>query len=115
MPGVGEDEVVSFEDFKRMRLVVGKVIDVADHPSADKLYLLKVDMGNGRIKQLVAGLKGLVAAADINGKLIIVADNLKPAVLRGERSEGMLLAASDGDKVALLTTHMEVAPGSVVS
>jgi len=115
MAEAAESVVVSFEEFKRLRLIIGRVLEVKDHPSADRLYVLRVDVGGGKEKQLVAGLKGRVPAEQIQGKLIVVADNLKPAVLRGERSEGMLLAATDGDKVTILMPQMEVSPGSVVS
>jgi len=114
MAEAAENVVVSFEEFKRLRLIIGRVLEVKDHPSADRLYILRVDVG-GKEKQLVAGLKGRIPADQIQGKLIVVADNLKPAVLRGERSEGMLLAATDGDKVTILTPQMEVSPGSAVS
>jgi methionine--tRNA ligase beta chain len=63
----------------------------------------------------VAGIKGHYTADEMRGKQIVVVANLEPAVLRGERSDGMLLAALDGDEVVLLVADKEVSPGSKVS
>jgi methionyl-tRNA synthetase len=104
---------LSIQDFARADLRVGRVVEVRDHPNAAKLYILDVDLGPelGR-RQLVAGLKPYMPPEALAGALIIVVANLEPAVLRGERSEGMLLAAQDGDKVVCLTVAGDVAPGS---
>ncbi|MBI4440584.1 methionine--tRNA ligase [Candidatus Woesearchaeota archaeon] len=93
-----------------LALVVGKITDVSPHPNADKLYLLKVDIG--RSIQLVAGLKPYYSAAQLLGRIIIVVSNLKPAMLRGVESQGMLLAADDGKHVIPLTCGAP--PGSKV-
>ncbi len=90
----GKSEVSKF-DFR-----VGKVISAADHPNADKLYVLKVRLD--RERQLVAGLKGYMNKDDIVGKNVIVVANLKPAKLKGIESQGMLLAAEKNGKVVLL-------------
>ena len=65
-------------------------------------------------RQLVAGLKGHYELSALVGKLIVVVNNLQPAVLRGVESQGMLLAAQDGDKVVVLSPDQEVSPGSQV-
>jgi len=105
--------VVSFNDFKRLDLRVARVLSVEPHPSADRLYVLKIDVGDQQ-KQLVAGLKGHYTAEELVGKTIIVVNNLQPAILRGVESQGMLLAAQDGEKVSCLTTDAEVSPGAQV-
>jgi methionyl-tRNA synthetase len=107
--------MISFSDFQKLDLVVGEVKECSDHPRADKLILLHVDVG-GMQKQLVAGIKGHYSPEELVGKRIIVVNNLEPATLRGERSDGMLLAATDPEgKVVLLTLDRDAPAGSKVS
>ena len=105
---------ITIDDFKKVELRVAVVKSVEPHPNADKLLVLKVDMG-GAERQLVAGIRGHYEPQALVGRRIIVVANLQPAVLRGVESQGMLLAARDGDRVVVLTTDQEVAPGSAVS
>jgi methionyl-tRNA synthetase len=105
---------ISYPEFKKMELVVAQITSVEAHPDADKLYVLKVDIGGGEERQLVAGLKPYYEAEALQGKRIIIVKNLAPAVLRGVESNGMLLAAQDGDRVIILTTDEEMPPGSKV-
>ncbi|MCD6583119.1 MAG: hypothetical protein J7K71_00305 [Candidatus Omnitrophica bacterium] len=105
--------MIRFEDFSKLDLRVGKILEVSDHPNAEKLYLLKVDIGE-RIIQLVAGLKQWYTSKDLQGKLIVVVVNLEPKKLRGFLSQGMLLAAQSHDKVVLISPQEDIAPGSVV-
>lgn len=108
-------ETVSIQEFSRLDLRVGRVLDVRDHPNASKLYLVDVDCGPeiGR-RQTVAGLKPYMPPEALKDQLVVVVVNLEPATLRGERSEGMLLAAQDGDNVVCLTVASPLAPGSKV-
>jgi len=105
--------MISFNEFKKMELKVGEVVDVQDHPNADKLIVIKVNLG-GEERQMVAGLKPWYTAEQLKGKKIVVVANLEPAVLRGEKSEGMLLAAQDGDDVVILVPERDVKPGSPI-
>ena len=108
-------ELINIQEFARLDLRVAKVLDVRDHPNAAKLYIMDVDMGPelGR-RQLVAGLKPYMPPEALKDTLIIVVANLEPAVLRGERSDGMLLAAQEGDRVVPLTVAAPLAPGSKI-
>jgi len=108
-------ETISIQEFSRLDLRVGRVLDVRDHPNASKLYLVDVDCGPeiGQ-RQTVAGLKPYMPPEALKDQLVIVVVNLEPATLRGERSEGMLLAAQDGDNVVCLTVASPLAPGSKV-
>lgn len=92
---------IKFLDWQKFKLRVGTIENVEEHPDADKLYVLDVDLGSEK-KRLVAGLKGHYGKEELVGKKVIVFVNLEPAVLRGVKSEGMVLAAVDGDKVSLL-------------
>ena len=105
---------VSFGEFQKIDLVVGLVTSVEPHPNADKLYILRVDLGEEQPRQLVAGLKPYYEAEALVGKRIIVVANLAPATLRGVESNGMLLAAQTGDRVIILTTDEDMPPGSKV-
>lgn len=105
--------MATIEDFKKLELRVGEIKEVEDHPNADKLYVVKVDL-DGRIKQLVAGIKKSYTKEELIGKQVVVVDNLDPAMLRGVESQGMILAASDDQGIAVVTTDKKVKLGSIV-
>lgn len=107
---------ITIDDFAKLDLRVARVIEAHPHPNADKLLLLKIDLGEEQ-RQLCAGIKGFYEPADLIGKNIIVVTNLAPRTMRGEVSQGMLLAASTADRsmVVLLAPDREVPPGSTVS
>jgi methionyl-tRNA synthetase len=108
-------DLISIQDFAKVQLRIAKVLDVRDHPNAQKLYILDVDLGPELGKrQLVAGLKPYLPPEALKGALVVVVANLEPAMLRGERSEGMLLAAQDGSLVVPLTIAAPLAPGSKI-
>ena len=79
-------------------LRVAKITDIQRHPEADKLYIEQLDLGNGEVRQIVSGLVPFYEEEDLLGRQIIIVYNLKPAKLRGTKSEGMLLAASSGER-----------------
>ncbi|MBI2656513.1 methionine--tRNA ligase [Candidatus Woesearchaeota archaeon] len=85
-----------------LNLKVAKILEIREHPNADKLYILDIDLGNEK-RQLVGGLKGYYSMDELKNKRIIVVTNLKYAKLRGVESQGMLLAGDDGANVGLLT------------
>lgn len=105
--------MISFNDFKKMELKVAEVLSVEDHPNADKLHVLKVKIGDEE-RQVVAGLKGHYEREELEGKKVVVVANLEPAVLRGQKSDGMLLAAQDGDNIVIIVPERDVASGSPV-
>ncbi len=97
-----EIDLIKKDPFTSVDLRVGKVIEVFPHPKADKLLILKVDFGSEK-RQIVAGIKKYYSEEELKGKKIVVVFNLKPAKLRGEKSNGMLLAASSENDVGVLT------------
>jgi methionyl-tRNA synthetase len=109
---------IAYEDFAKLDLRVATVLEVTDHPNADKLLVVKVDLG-GEQRQIIAGLKGLVTAESLVGKQVVIVANLLPRKMRGLESNGMLLAAtaagSEPKRVVVLTTAEAVPPGSTVS
>ncbi len=102
----------SKEELFPLNLKVAKIAEVKDHPNADKLYVIQINLGTEK-RQLVAGLKDFYNKEELKNKKIIVVTNLKRAKLRNVESQGMLLAAEDNKgNVGLLTTKSE--PGDEV-
>ncbi len=105
---------ISFDEFQKIDLRIGKIIKAEAHPDADKLLVLKVDIGEKEI-QLVAGLKGHYKEDELVGRQIVVVKNLKPVKLRGIKSQGMLLAATTEEKVILISPEKEIDNGAKIS
>ena len=105
--------MVNITDFRNIEICIGVIKEALDHPNADKLYVLKVDLGD-KEKQLVAGIKPSYLKESLVGKQVVVIDNLEPAVIRGVESQGMLLAAHDEAGPVILTPERSVKPGSGV-
>ncbi|MFH1771645.1 MAG: hypothetical protein ABH872_02405 [Candidatus Omnitrophota bacterium] len=105
--------MITFDDFKKLELRTGKILEVNEHSNADKLYVLKVNIGEKEI-QLVAGIKAYYSPDELKGKTVVVIANLEPRAVRGVESQGMLLAAQGEGKVVILTTEKEISSGSVV-
>ena len=106
-------ETIKFSDWKKLDIRVAKIKEVKDHPKADKLYILKVDIGVEEIN-IVVGIKSNYTKDELVGKKIIVFTNLEHAKLRGVESEGMLLAATNNNEVVLLTPEKDIEVGSKV-
>lgn len=105
--------MATYDDFKKIEFRVAKIKDVVEHPNADRLYIVTVDLGD-RTKQVVAGIRNSYKKEDLIGRQVVVVDNLDPAVLRGVESQGMILAASDENGSSIVTLARETKLGSVV-
>lgn len=107
---------IQFDDFAKVQLRVARVLEAYDHPKADKLIVLKLDLGTEQ-RQICAGLRGHYEPASLVGRNIVIVANLAPRMMRGVESNGMLLAASNADhtRVILLTPDADIEPGAVVS
>ena len=104
-PLQGDDSMadpITYADFAKLELRVAKVLEARPHPNADRLLLIQVDVGDEQ-KQIVAGIRQHYSPEQLVGKLIVIVNNLEPAMLRGESSNGMLLAATSNEKVVVLT------------
>ncbi|MCX6710397.1 MAG: tRNA-binding protein [Candidatus Woesearchaeota archaeon] len=110
-------EEINFEDWKKLDLRVGKVIEIERVPKTEKLYKLQVEIGLEKPIQIVTSLVPYYKEDEIMGKEIIVLANLKKAKFGGEISEGMLLCAEteNGDKCVLLTTERKIEPGTRIT
>ncbi len=102
-----------YEKWELLDLRVAEVESVEDHPNADKLYVLRLNLGDEK-RTLVAGLKRFYGKEELQGRKIVIIANLEPANFRGVKSEGMLLAGEDESTVAFLTPHGDVKPGTRV-
>ena len=92
-------------DFEKVDLRVGKVVSCEKHPDSDKLLILKVDLGEGTPRQIVSGIAKSYTAGQMIGKSVVVVANLKPAIIRGIESNGMLLAGKDDKELAVVEVN----------
>ena len=106
--------MISFEDFKKLDLRIAEIIDVSEHPDADKLYVLKIRLDD-ETKQIVAGIRSSYDAGSLKGKKIAVVNNLEPVMIRGEESNGMLLAASNEGGPVILVPERDVPSGAQIT
>ncbi|TXT61731.1 MAG: Methionine--tRNA ligase [Promethearchaeota archaeon] len=111
--GDKEENMISYEEFKKLDIRIAQVKKVEEVPQADKLYKLTITLGD-ETRTLAAGLAEHYTPEELEGKNIVVLTNLEPKKLRGILSEGMLLAAVEGDKVSVLTPDRKVEPGSKI-
>ena len=111
-----QTDKIGFEDFAKVDMRVARVLEAFDHPNADKLIVLKIDLGTEQ-RQICAGLRGHYEAASLVGRSIVVVANLAPRMMRGQESNGMLLAASPADhsRIILLAPDADIAPGAKIS
>ncbi len=105
--------MANIEDFKKIELIVAQIKEVKEHPNADRLYVLQVDTGKD-VRQVVAGIRKAYTPEQLVNRRVVLVANLEPAVIRGETSNGMLLAASDANGMSLLAPDKDIALGSVV-
>lgn len=112
---------ITYDDFARIDLRVATIISAAPHPNADRLLKLEIDLGAER-RQICAGIRSNYDPATLVGQQIVVVANLQPRVIRGEPSNGMLLAASPPlsddsaeKQVVVLQPQQPVPAGSTIS
>ena len=108
-------ETIAYDDFLKLDLVVGKIIECKKHPNADKLLISQVDIGS-EVRQVISGIAKYYKPEELVGKKVIVVRNLKEANLRGEKSYGMILCASDKENDLLEIIEINgLEPGDIVS
>ena len=109
-----EDNLISIDDFRKVTLKVGEVIEAEKVPNSKKLLKLKLKIGD-KEKQIVSGISEHYTAESLIGKLIVVVDNLKPSKLMGIESQGMLLAAKNGKDLKIITVDGSISNGAEVN
>ncbi len=103
--------MTTFDDFKKIEMKVGEILEVEEIPEADSLYKIEVDLGDEK-RQVLAGIKKYYEKEDLLNKKVVVVANLETKEMFGEKSEGMILAT--GEEATLLTVDREVENGSEV-
>jgi len=106
---------VSFDEFKKLDMRIGTVVDVSRIPRTERLYKIIVDLGDMGRKQTVSSLVEYYSPEQLLSKRIVFLTNLKATKFAGESSEGMLMAAEKGDRLALLTTDREIENGAKIT
>ncbi|MGA3405702.1 MAG: hypothetical protein ABSD49_08230 [Candidatus Bathyarchaeia archaeon] len=106
---------ITFDEFKRIDARVGTITQVERVPRTEKLYRILVDLGSLGVKQTVSSLVGYYEPNELVGKRVVFLFNLIPTKFAGEVSQGMLLAAEQSEKIALLTTDREIPNGSRIT
>lgn len=111
-----KQEKIKFQDWQKVDLRVGKILDVEDIEGADKLYKLTVDIGEKKPRTLAAGLKQHYTKADLKDKSCVILANLEPKNLKGIESNGMILAAvnDEENKVIILKPESKIKPGTKI-
>jgi methionyl-tRNA synthetase len=111
----GSPAEVTFEEFKKLDARVGTVTQVERVPRTEKLFRILVDLGPLGIRQTLSSLVGYYEADELVGRRVVFLYNLKPTKFSGEVSQGMLLAAEQENKLALLTTDRDVPNGARIT
>ncbi|MBE6119529.1 MAG: methionine--tRNA ligase [Erysipelotrichaceae bacterium] len=106
-------EEITIDDFSKVELKVGTIIECEKHPKADRLLVEKIDMGE-EIHQVVSGIANTYKPEELIGKQVIVVTNLKPVKLRGVDSNGMILCASSEKGLSIISPVTEMPNGTVV-
>ncbi|MBU5676472.1 methionine--tRNA ligase [Alkaliphilus sp. MSJ-5] len=107
-------EQITIDDFDKVELRVAKVLEAEKHPKADRLLVLQLQVGNER-RQVVSGIAAYYKPEELAGKTVMLVANLKPVKLRGIESHGMILAASNDEKLVLGTVDKDIASGTAIS
>jgi methionine--tRNA ligase beta chain len=97
-----------------LEIRAARVVEAAPHPSADRLYILKLDLGSATTRTVVAGMRSHFKAEELVGKRVALLANLAPRTIRGFVSEGMVLAAESGSTLALVTPEESVDLGATI-
>ncbi|MFP3294068.1 MAG: methionine--tRNA ligase subunit beta [Hydrogenobaculum sp.] len=108
---ITSEELISIEDFSKVKLALAKVLDVEEVPKSDKLLKLEVKIGDEK-RTILAGIKQYYNKEELVGKKILVVYNLKPRKMMGFESQGMVLALSDGENFSLIVPDKDVKDGT---
>ena len=109
---IPEKVFATIDDFQKIEIKVGTVISVNVVEGADKLYILQVDLGEEKPRQILSGIREFVSAEELLNKQFPFVTNLAPRMLRGHESQGMILAGSDDNGLALLNPSKSLVNGT---
>lgn len=108
-----KNDIISFLDFKRINLQIGKIINVENLKGYNKILKILVDLGNEE-REIMSGIAKYYTPEELINKYVVVCTNLEPKKFGDHQSNGMILAAEKDNKPILLTVFEEVEPGSEV-
>jgi len=107
-------DIINFEEFEKVDLRAGKVIEAERVEGSDKLLKLQIDLGEEK-RQILAGIGKAYTPEELINKTLIVIINLEPRMLMGLESQGMVLAVKDVNNLSILVSEKEIVPGSKIS
>lgn len=105
--------MISIDDFLKVEIKVGTVLEAGEIEGSEKLLKLKVDLGEETPRQVLSGIKAWYKPEDLIGKQFVFVTNLEPRMMMGLESQGMIMASGD-EKVVLIVPQEEVKPGSKI-
>ncbi len=105
--------MITIDDFKKVELKVAKVLSAENIEGSEKLLKLQIDLGSEQ-RQILSGIAKYYQPADLVGRLIVIVSNLEPRQMMGLESNGMVVAAGDGEVIALLQPDKDMAPGTSI-
>lgn len=106
--------MLTIEEFGKLDLRIATILSIEPHPNADRLWKMQIQVGD-ETRQIVGGIRTHYTKENLVGRQIVLVSNLEPAVIRGEKSEGMLLAAKDGTgTLRLISPDGPIASGAKV-
>lgn len=103
---------ITIDDFSKIEVKIGTILEIERVPDTDKLYKMKVDLGEEEPRQILSAIVPFVSEEDLLGKQCPFVTNLEPRMIRGLESNGMILAVGGGEEFALLHPHVKVKPGT---
>jgi methionine--tRNA ligase beta chain len=106
--------IINFEEFEKIDLRAGKILEAERVEGSDKLLKLQVDLGEEK-RQILAGIGKTYTPEELINKTVIVIINLEPRMLMGLESQGMVLAVKDNNNLSVLVPEKEIVPGSKIS
>lgn len=114
-PAVGEAEIIGIEDFLKVDLRVAQVVEAGTVEGSDKLLQLTLDVGEAEPRNVFSGIRSQYAPEDLKGKLVVMVANLAPRKMRFGVSNGMVLAAGNGEGIFIISPDSGAKPGDKVS
>lgn len=114
-PSISEQEEISFNDFQKIEIRIGTIIEASKHPNADNLLCFSIDIGENKPRQILSGIAQHFTPESMLGKQVCVVTNLTPKKIRGIESQGMILFAKTPSGLSLVTVESPVPTGSIVS
>ena len=107
-----KNKYISIDDFAKVEIMLGTVMSAEEVEGSDKLYRLKVDFGEERVRNVFSGIKKYVSVDEIVGKQFPFVTNLEPRKMMGDYSEAMILAGSEGETLALMSPSKALPNGT---